>query len=114
MTLTDVVKVLPEFGNQDEEKFNTFIENTLKFFPDDEYIDEEIAKVYFVAKEYFESQKRTRAMENMGIKSEKIDDIQTAFGNVMSEENPYAKLFETMRVANHQCDYLSIGFMCAD
>ena len=50
----------------------------------------------------------------MGVKSEKIDDIQKVFGDVMSEENPYIKLFETMKVSNHQCDYPSIGFMCAD
>ena len=113
MTKSDIVALLPEFENVEEQKFNTLIASALALFPEDEYVDENLAKAYFVANYYFESQRRMAAMANMGKKSEKIDDILITFNDVMSEENPYSDLFENMKVSTHACN-IPIGFTCAD
>lgn len=113
MQKSNIVAVLPEFYNVDETEFNALIASALAIFPNDEYVDENLAKVYFVARFYYESIKRMKTMENMGIKSEKIDDIQTVFKDSMNEINPYDELFKSMVVNNHLCD-VAVGFMVSE
>jgi hypothetical protein len=113
MQKSDVIAVLPEFSNVDETEFNALIDSASAVFPNDEYVDENLAKVYFVARFYFESIKRMKTMENMGIQSEKIDDIQIIFKDNMNEINPYDELFKNMVVSNHLCD-VAVGFMVSE
>jgi hypothetical protein len=84
----------------------------LVLFPIDEYIDEKLAQIYWIASYYYESIKRHLMMDNMGKASEKIDDITNIFKKIDSEENPYIELFETQIVSVHRG--LSFGFMCAN
>ena len=111
MTKLDIVAVLPEFRDIDEAEFNSLIISALALFPNDEYIDEDLAKIYWIADYYYESIQRLLMMENMGKQSEKIDDITNVFKSVKSEDNPYKKLFETQKVSAN-CDVF-VGFMCA-
>ena len=113
MQKSDIVALLPEFEDVEEQKLNALIASALALFPEDEYVDENLAKAYFVANYYFESQRRMTAMANMGKKSEKIDDISITFNDVMSEANPYSDLFENMKVSTHACS-VPLGFMCAN
>jgi hypothetical protein len=109
---SDIVAVLPEFRDIEEEEFNTFISSASVLFPIDEYIDEKLAQIYWVASYYYESMKRQLMIDNMGKESEKIDDITNVFKKIDTEENPYRELFETQKVSIH-CS-VPLGFMCAD
>ena len=113
MLKSDLTAVLPEFngdlvGNNILDVYLNSVETSL---PENNYIDIEKAKAYWVAMNYFDATERANALDgSANVKSEKIEDVSTTYRDG-SAENPYKKLFYSSikKEEENPCD-IPLGF----
>jgi len=115
MLKNSLVSVLPEFNGTevDEQMLEVYLTDVDTSLPTVNYADEDKAKAYWVAMNYFDAEQRASALDGSSlVKSEKIEDVATTYkdGTV---SNPYTKLFygNIVKDERDECN-IPIGFMC--
>jgi len=106
---------LPEFNGDlvDDDLLTVFLDSVDTSLPEKEYKNEDKAKAYWVAMNYFDAQSRASDLDgSSSLKSEKIDDVATTFKDEVTT-NPYSKLFYSNIVTEVEEPSFGIGFMVA-